>query len=64
MRLISRTEVLSKTSISQPTLWRLENIGEFPQAIRISKGRVAYSEDEVDAWVESRIKESRPEIAA
>ncbi len=64
MRLISRTEVLSKTSISQPTLWRLENIGEFPQSIRISKGRVAYSEDEVDAWVESRIKESRPEITA
>lgn len=63
MRLISRTEVLSKTSISQPTLWRLENIGKFPQSIRISKGRVAYSEDEVDAWVESRIKESRPEIA-
>jgi len=42
----------------------LENKGEFPKSIRISKGRVAYSEDEVDAWVESRIKESRPEIAA
>ena len=64
MQLISRAEVLKRTSLSQPTLWRLENKGEFPKSIRISKGRVAYSEDEVDAWVESRIKESRPEIAA
>ena len=60
MRLISRVEVLNRTSISQPTLWRLENRGEFPRSIRISKNRVAYNEEEVDAWIQSRIKQSRP----
>ena len=64
MRLISRNDVLSKTSISQPTLWRLESIGEFPKSIRVSKGRVAYNEDAVDAWIEARIRESSPEFAA
>lgn len=64
MRLISRAEVLNRTSISQPTLWRMEDRGEFPRSVRITKNRVAYNEEEVDAWIESRIKESRPEIAA
>ena len=53
MQLISRAEVLKRTSLSQPTLWRLENKGEFPKSIRISKGRVAYNEDEIDAWIQS-----------
>ena len=64
MRLISRDEVLNKTSFSQPTLWRLESIGDFPRSIRISKGRVAYDEDAVDAWIDARIRESHSECAA
>jgi len=51
MRLISREEVLNKTSLSQPTLWRKERAGEFPKAVRISANRVAYDEDAVDAWI-------------
>ena len=51
MRLISRDEVLKKTSLSQPTLWRKERAGEFPKAVRISANRVAYNEDEVDDWI-------------
>lgn len=64
MRLISRDEVLKRISISQPTLWRLENRGEFPKSIRIVKGRVGYNEDAVDAWIKARIKESQPGFAA
>ena len=52
MRLISRDEVLKKTSLSQPTLWRKERAGEFPRSVRISKNRVAYDEDKVDAWIQ------------
>jgi prophage regulatory protein len=52
MRLISRDEVLKKTSLSQPTLWRKERAGEFPKSVRISKNRVAYDEDKVDAWIQ------------
>lgn len=52
MRLISRDEVLKKTSLSQPTLWRKERAGEFPKSVQISKNRVAYDEDKVDAWIQ------------
>lgn len=52
MRLISRDEVLKKTSLSQPTLWRKERAGEFPKSVRISANRVAYVEDQVDEWIE------------
>ena len=51
MRLISRDEVLKKTSLSQPTLWRKERAGEFPKSVRISANRVAYDEDKVDDWI-------------
>lgn len=51
MRLISRDEVLKKTSLSQPTLWRKERAGEFPKSVRISANRVAYVEDQVDEWI-------------
>ncbi len=51
MRLISRDEVLKKTSLSQPTLWRKERAGEFPKSVRISANRVAYNEDDVDDWI-------------
>lgn len=52
MKLISRSEVLSRTSLSQATLWRMERAGEFPKAIRISANRVAYPEELVDEWIE------------
>jgi len=51
MRLISRDEVLKKTSLSQPTLWRKERAGEFPKSVRISANRVAYDSDAVDDWI-------------
>ena len=64
MRLISRAEVLNRTSFSRATLFRKERLGEFPKAIRISTNRVAYDEIEIDAWVESRIREARSDVAA
>ena len=51
MPLISRKQVMSRTSLSQPTLWRKEQAGEFPKAVRISASRVAYDSEAVDAWI-------------
>lgn len=50
MRLISRNEVLKRTSLSRATLWRMEGDGRFPKPVQISPNRVAYKEDDVDAW--------------
>lgn len=35
------------------------NAGEFPRGFRIGLRRVGWFEDEVSAWLEDRIKESR-----
>ena len=51
MQLISRVDVLKRTSLSQPTLWRKEKAGEFPKSVRISSGRVAYDSEAVDEWI-------------
>lgn len=53
-RLISRKEVLLRTTFSQPTLWRKERAGEFPKAIKLSDHRVAYDEAEIDKWIEQK----------
>jgi predicted DNA-binding transcriptional regulator AlpA len=36
----------------------MERKGEFPRAVRLSKNRVAYDEDEIDGWIQSRAEES------
>ena len=51
MQLLSREEVLKRTSLSRTTLFRKERSGEFPRAVRISENRVAYYEGAVDQWI-------------
>ena len=52
MQLLSRNEVLSRTSLSRTTLFRLERSGRFPKAVQITPNRVAYDEEAVDAWIQ------------
>jgi len=52
MPLISRSEVVNRTRLSTTTLWRKERAGDFPRAVQISKNRVAYDSDQVDAWIQ------------
>ena len=52
MPLISRNEVVNRTSLSSTTLWRKERAGEFPKAVKISTNRVAYDAEAVDAWIQ------------
>ena len=54
MGLISIKQVREKTSLSRTTLWRLEAKGDFPSRIQVSLGRVAWSDEEVCAWIKSR----------
>nr|WP_213396473.1 AlpA family phage regulatory protein [Yoonia sp.] len=36
---------------------RLEKAGLFPRRVRLGAGRVGWVEEEIDAWIESRIAE-------
>ena len=62
MPLISRREVLRKTSLSQATLWRKERAGEFPKAVKISANRVAYDDDAVEAWIQFVLSATSSEV--
>ncbi len=35
-------------------LIRLENAGKFPRRLRITAGRVAWLQDEIDGWIEAK----------
>lgn len=50
--LLTKPEVCRLTSLSYPTLWRKMRRGEFPSAIQISAGRIAWRESEVQAWID------------
>jgi prophage regulatory protein len=63
MSLIDIKEVMRLTTLSRVSLWRLERRGLFPKRIRISRNRIAWFRDEVEAWIAARAA-NRNEIPA
>ncbi len=61
MQLLSRDEVLRKTSLSRATLFRKERAGEFPKAVKISTSRVAYDAEAVEAWIQFVLSTAEPD---
>lgn len=59
MRLISFEELGPRKGVtySRPHIWRREREGTFPRRVKLGGNRVAWIEDEIDAWVEARIAE-------
>ncbi len=51
--LLCKSEVVSLTSLSYTSIWRLMRAGKFPKSIRISPGRVAWRASEIEAWLGS-----------
>ena len=54
MRMLRANEVTKKCGFSRTTLWRLERQGRFPNRRRLSENIVAWSEEEIDAFLEER----------
>ena len=55
-RLVHKPEVLEAIGCSYPTLWKMMREGRFPRG-RMVAGRVAWIEEEVDAWIEAQPKQ-------
>ena len=51
---IDRVEVLELVPVSYPTLWKWMRSGRFPRALRIGEQKLAWREDEIRAWIDSR----------
>ncbi len=55
-RLLPFAVVLDRVGMSRTQLYRLINAGEFPKPVRIGRLRVAFLEEEVNAWIAARIE--------
>lgn len=49
-RLLKMSDVVREVSLHRATIYRMIRRGEFPRSHPISRGRVAWREDEVEAW--------------
>lgn len=49
--------VLAMTSLSRSSLYLLIQQGRFPAPVKLSARSIAFSEDEVAAWIEARLQD-------
>jgi predicted DNA-binding transcriptional regulator AlpA len=54
--LITWPQLEPQVPFVRQTILRLEERGEFPERVQVGPGRVAWWQDEVDAWLASRIR--------
>ena len=59
MRILSAKEVAEKTSFSTGHLRRLAKENKFPKPVQISENRSGWLEEDVNKWIEGRIREHR-----
>jgi predicted DNA-binding transcriptional regulator AlpA len=56
-RTIIRMEQTSaRTGFSRSQIARLEKRGDFPQRVQLTEWSIGHYEDEVEAWVHSRVR--------
>jgi len=53
-RLLPWDRVRDVTGLSRSTAWRLQQVGDFPEPVRISPNRVGWWESELTAWKATR----------
>ena len=53
-RYLSKSEVLERVRISDPTMYRLRRRREFPDPIELSPRKIVWIESEIEAWLQSR----------
>ncbi len=67
-RLLSEKECRIIDGLSHSTRWRERKSGNYPDPVRISKGRVGYRESDIRAWVAARTgkaqKQEAPDASA
>ena len=52
--ILTKQEVVTRTSLSPSTIWRRMQVGDFPMSVQLSPGKVGWHEEEIDLWLESR----------
>jgi prophage regulatory protein len=55
-KIIRKSAVRQRTGLSDTQVWRLERRDDFPARVQLGPNSVGWYEDEVDAWIHSRIR--------
>ncbi|MBI3789930.1 MAG: AlpA family phage regulatory protein [Gemmatimonadetes bacterium] len=61
-RLLRLAEVQQITALGRSTLYARVRLGTFPKPIPLGAARVAWIEDEVQAWIGAQVRAARPDI--
>ncbi len=62
-KLLKIEDVISLTKLGRTTIYRFINEGTFPSPIKLGERSSAWIAEEVEEWIQSRIDESRKEVA-
>lgn len=54
-RLLRLPQVMHRTGLARATIYRMIAAGEFPRSVQLSARSVAWSEADVNDWIEARI---------
>ena len=60
-RLLRLPEVKAKVGLSRTAIYKLIAAGAFPRQISIGPRTVAWSQDDLEAWIEERLNRHEPE---
>jgi prophage regulatory protein len=52
--ILLKKDVLERTRLSYPTIWRMEKKGEFPKRIKLSSSKIGYYKNEIEQWMLNR----------
>ena len=60
--ILSMKETEEATSLSRATINRYRQIGDFPEAVELTKRRIVFVASEVDEWIGNRPRKKGPEV--
>jgi prophage regulatory protein len=49
-------DVITRTGLSRPTIYRLIARGEFPRQVELGPNSVGWRADKVQEWIETRVE--------
>ncbi len=59
-KLLRLDETIKKTGIPKSSIYAKLARNEFPKPIKLGIRSIAFIEEEINRWIEERIKDSRP----
>lgn len=63
-RILRVRDACARTGLSKSTLYELISAGHFPRPIKLSTRSVGFIEEDVECWLQDRIRRSRGGVEA